>query len=198
MNIPAVNAESDITGIEDALAHIRDNGARIGMIPTSTDHFFWVMFLNAAGIPLDEVRLIGYPDTGSQVPALLANEIDFTMLNLPSGGSFFEDGSFRPIGVAHDERLGRLPDTPTIQEQGLEVLHSTNRGLFAPLGTPPERIEIIAEAFRRALENEELVERITNEFGSVVNFLPPDEYQEFLDNSQESLGVVAREIDFDQ
>lgn len=200
VNIPTTYAGHPVQSAGDIAEYVSENAGsvRVGMIPSSTDHFFWVQFFEAAGIPLEDVRLVGYADTGSQVSALLAEEIDFTMLNMPSGGSFFEEGSFRPLGVAYEERLDALPDTPTLQEQGIDLVNATSRGLFAPKGTSEEQIQVIADAYEKALENETVVSRIENEFGSVVNYKSPEEYEQFLTDNEAALTKVAENIDFSQ
>ncbi len=75
--------------------------------------------------------------------------------------------------------------------------NATSRGLFAPEGTPQERIDIIADAYEKALQNEELIARIENEFGSVPRFLAGEEYREFLVKNEERLAEAANDIDFD-
>tara|TARA_R110001606_G_C14912278_1_gene595512 strand:- start:34 stop:540 length:507 start_codon:yes stop_codon:yes gene_type:complete len=166
------------------------------MIPSSTDHFFWAQFFQETGIDMADVRLVGYPDTGEQVSALMAEEVDFAMFNLPSGGAFFQDGTFRALGIAHPERLESMPDVATLREQGIEMDHSTSRGIFAPKGTPQEVLDTIANAYGQALENEEVQSRIENEFGSVVRFLAGDDYQAFLDENEAALSAAAENIDF--
>ena len=198
INIPTTYAEHPIKTAKEMAQYVRENagGVRVGMIPSSTDHFFWIQFFESAGIPLEDIRLISYPDTGSQVSALLAHEIDFTMINMPSGGSFFKEGSFRPLGVAYDKRLDALPDTPTLKEQGIDLINATSRGIFVPKGTPENKIKIIADAYKKALENKSVVSRIENEFGTVVNYLPYNEYEKFLMDSEATLIKVAEKVDF--
>lgn len=185
----------DAAGIAD---YVKENPGQVkfSMIPSSTDHFFWVQFFDAAGIDMKDVRLVGYPGTGDQVSALLAKEIDFAMLNLPSGGPYFESGDFRALGVAGGERLDALPDVETFREEGIEMEHATSRGIFAPKGTPQEIVDKIADAFGKALESEELQNRITNEFGTLVRFLEGEDYQEFLDDNEAALSRAAENIDF--
>ncbi|WP_051496548.1 Bug family tripartite tricarboxylate transporter substrate binding protein [Halomonas sp. BC04] len=198
INIPTAHANHQVQSAGEIADYVRENPGqvRFSMIPSSTDHFFWAQFFQEAGIDMADVRLVGYPDTGEQVSALLAEEIDFAMFNLPSGGSFFEEGTFRPLGIAHPERLDGMPDVATLREQGIEMDHSTSRGIFAPKGTPQEALDTIAEAYGQALENETVRSRIENEFGSVVRFLAGDDYLEFLDDNEAALSAAAENIDF--
>ncbi|PAU76012.1 Bug family tripartite tricarboxylate transporter substrate binding protein [Halomonas salipaludis] len=198
INIPTAHANHEVQSADEIADYVRENPGqvRFSMIPSSTDHFFWAQFFQEAGIDMADVRLVGYPDTGEQVSALIAEEIDFAMFNLPSGGSFFEEGTFRPLGIAHPERLDSMPNVATLREQGIAMDHSTSRGIFAPEGTPQEIQDTIAEAYGQALENEEVRSRIENEFGSVVRFLAGDDYLEFLDENEAALSAAAENIDF--
>ena len=199
INMPATHADHPVQSADEIAAFVAENPGqvRFSMIPGSTDHFFWAQFFDAAGIDMDDVRLVGYSDTGEQVAALLAQEIDFAMLNLPSGGSYFEAGTFRPLGVAHVERLDSMPDLPTLNEMGIALEHATSRGIFAPAGTPQEAVDAIAEAFGLALENEEVRARIEGEFGSVVRFLQGEDYLDFLATNEAGLTAAAENIDFE-
>ncbi|WP_246361810.1 MULTISPECIES: tripartite tricarboxylate transporter substrate binding protein [Halomonadaceae] len=198
INIPTAHANHPVQSADEIADYVSENPGqvRFSMIPSSTDHFFWAQFFQETGIDMADVRLVGYPDTGEQVSALMAEEVDFAMFNLPSGGAFFEDGTFRALGIAHPERLESMPDVATLREQGIEMDHSTSRGIFAPKGTPQEVIDTIANAYEQALENEEVQSRIENEFGSVVRFLAGDDYQAFLDENEAALSAAAENIDF--
>ncbi|WP_181869914.1 tripartite tricarboxylate transporter substrate binding protein [Halomonas sp. DQ26W] len=198
INIPTAHANHEVQSANEIADYVRENPGqvRFSMIPSSTDHFFWAQFFQEAGIDMADVRLVGYPDTGEQVSALMAEEIDFAMFNLPSGGSFFENDTFRALGIAHPERLDSMPDVATLRELGIAMDHSTSRGIFAPKGTPQEVLDTIAEAYGQALENETVRSRIENEFGSVVRFLAGDDYLEFLDDNEAALSAAAENIDF--
>lgn len=198
INIPTTYSNHPVQSADEIADYVSEHPGqvRFSMIPSSTDHFFWSQFFQEAGIDMADVRLVGYPDTGQQVSALLAEEVDFAMFNLPSGGAFFEDGTFRALGIAHSERLDSMPDVPTLREQNINMDHSTSRGIFAPKGTPQEIIDTLSDAYGNALENEEVRSRIENEFGSVVRFLAGDDYQTFLDENEAALSAAAENIDF--
>lgn len=199
VNIPTTYPGHPVEDAGGMADYIRENPGqvRFSMIPTSTDHFFWAQLFNAIDVDINDVRLIGYADTGEQVSALMAEEIDFTITNIPSGGSFYANETLRPLGVAHSERLNGLDDVATLSELGIDMENATSRGLFAPEGTPQERIDIIADAYEKALQNEDLITRIENEFGSVPRFLAGENYREFLVENEQRLAEAANDIDFD-
>ncbi|CAM3865260.1 tripartite tricarboxylate transporter substrate binding protein [Aeromicrobium ponti] len=198
INIPSTNSKSGIKTAAEFVEYVKANPgkAKISMIPGSTSHFFMAQFLAETGISTDEIRFVGYPGTGDEVAALYANEVDFSMLNIPSGKGFYEDGSLIPAGIAHNERLDLLPDTPTLIEQGINIENATNRGIFAPKGTPEEHIVIIEEAFKKALESDEVKNKINDELGSITSFIPHTEYKDFLDKQEAKLKEIAEGLDF--
>jgi tripartite-type tricarboxylate transporter receptor subunit TctC len=197
INIPTVNKELGVKTIQEFAEYVKANPGKVkwSMTPGSTDHFFAVQLQHELGLTPEQMPLIGYEGTGPQVTALVANEIQGAMTNIPSGKAYFEEGTFVPLAIAHDERLAILPDTPTMQEQGVDMVNATSRGLFAPKGTPEEIIIKIEEAFKKALEDPEMKRKIEEEQGSIARFIPNKEYKSFLDDLQARLNELAKSMD---
>lgn len=200
INMAGTYSEHPVSSADEIAQYVADNPGEVtfSMTPSSTDHFFWAQFFNTVGISMDDVRLVGYPGTSDQVEALLAKEIDFAMLDMPTAASFFESGNLKSLGVAHRERLSNLPNTPTFSELEIDMVHYTNRGLFAPKGTPEEVLATLEGAFETAMANEELQLRIESELGSLVNFIPREGYIDYLAQSQEDLSKAAESIGFNE
>jgi len=198
INIPAVRHDHPLrlaSDIPDWVAR-QQGEVYVGVIPSSTDHFFWLRLLHEAGGDPRQIRWVRYPDTGSQILALLAGELDLAMVNLPSARELFDSGALRPLGVAHEDRLSALPDVPTLIEQGIPMQNVTERGVFAPLGTPDEQVTRLAAAFEQALEVPALQWRIEEELGSLVHFLPPQDYARQLAQRQRELLALASQLRF--
>lgn len=195
-NIPTVHEDSGWKDANDLIDYVKANPGKVkwSHTPGSTDHFFAIQMLEAAGLDNDAVRLINYEGTGEQINALLAKQIDVSMTNYTSGNSYFGKG-FVPLGVAYEERLKELPDLPTLAKQGIDMENATSRGIFAPKGTPEEVIVKIEEAFRKATESPEVQEKIA-ELGSLIKFLPHDEYKPWLDDLQIKLDGLAENMEF--
>jgi tripartite-type tricarboxylate transporter receptor subunit TctC len=197
-NIGVVHKNLGIHNLQELKDYVKANPGKLmwSYTPGSTDHFFAAMLMQKLGLDVEkDIKLIGYEGTGPQVTALVAEQIQGAMFDIPSGKAFFEDGTVVPIGVAYEERLGQLPDTQTMNEQGLDMTHSTSRGLFAPKGTPEEIIVEIENAFKKALENPEIARKIVEEQGTVVNFIPHTEYKGWLDELQATLNKMAEGMD---
>ena len=79
------------------------------------------------------------------------------------------------LAVQHPTRLSYLPDIPTFAEQGHDIgfpLHYT--GYFAPKGTPPERIKILHDAIKSAMEDEQFKAAMTKGGSDILYGTPAD------------------------
>lgn len=200
VNIPATTAGHTLTQASEIAAFVEQHPGElmVGIIPSSTDHFFWLHFFEQAGISPADIQFVRYPDTGAQVVALLGGELDVAMLNLPSAGSLFDSGALVPLGVASDTRLTALPEVATLIEQGITLVNTTDRGLFAPLNTPPERVERLAQAFEQALLQPALIEALQYTHGSHVDYMPREEYGRYLNAQYDQLQRLADTMEFER
>lgn len=195
VNIPAARRELGISSAAELVVHIQEHpeALRVGMIRGATDHFFWRQFLHTTGQAISSVDWISYPDTGAQVAALLAGEIDLAMLNLPAGEALFSHGALVPLGVAGESRLSALPKVPTLEEQGIDLVNTTDRGLFAPRGSDPAFLESVAAAFGEALKQPAMVEHLESDYGTRADFRPLEAYETYLEAQAAQLAALMVE-----
>jgi tripartite-type tricarboxylate transporter receptor subunit TctC len=80
--------------------------------------------------------------------AVIGKQVDYTVIGLHLLRGF--EDQVRPLGLIFPERDPYNPDVPTLKEQGIaytEVL--TPMMIFAPAGTPPERVKYLDEALAK-------------------------------------------------
>ena len=146
----------------------------------STAHYFILGILDAYGAGTDLLSFVEYQGTGPQLTALLGKHIHGCLSNVGTALSHVKAGDLRFIGLAWGERLKQIPDVPTLKEQGINWVHATNRGIFAPKGTPEDILAKIETAFEKAVNHPEFIQVIENT-GDIINFIPRSEYPVFLD-----------------
>ncbi len=196
-NIPTVHKSLGIKTVKEFADYVKKNPGQFkwSIIPGSTDHFFMAHFVKDLGLTPKDLKLVSFKGTGPQVTSLVAEETNGGMFNIPSAKAYYEEGSFIPLGIAHDQRLGQLPDVPTLIDQGVNIKHATSRGLFAPIGTPEEIIVKIESAFKKVLDDPVMQKKIVEEQGSIPKFLPHKEYKVYLDELQANLTELSKEMD---
>ncbi len=76
--------------------------------------------------------------------------------------NMIDQGNIRVLGVMSEKRDPRFPDVPTFKEKGIDILYGPWRGIAVPKGTPPEVIERLSKAFKKALATEEVKTKFAN------------------------------------
>jgi tripartite-type tricarboxylate transporter receptor subunit TctC len=195
-NIATTHSQEPWTTMAELL---KDASSRPGQIVWSvtlgsTDHFFLMGLLNAAKAPQDVLRIAGYDGTGPQITALLGRHTNGCMTNVTSGISYVKSGDLRFIGVAHPTRMAHIPDVPTLREMGIPFDHGTNRGIFLPLGTPAEIVDKLAGVFEKVMQHPDVVQKISD-LGTLVNYIGPDKYKSFLDETMVLYGELSKLAD---
>lgn len=97
-------------------------------------------------------RYVPFNGTAEAMTALLGGQVS-ALFNDHVGLLRFKD-QIRILALHSPERLPELPDVPTLKElgyEGLEIPFLT--GLFAPPGLPKERLAILEEAVKKAVDN---------------------------------------------
>ena len=74
----------------------------------------------------------------------------------------FRSGGIRALAFLGAKRHPAIPETQTAREQGFDVTSSNMQFWWAPKGTPKDRIDILAEAFERAMETESVQEKLAS------------------------------------
>ena len=99
-----------------------------------------------------ELLHVPYRGSAPLMTDVLAGRIDMTFDSFTVYEEHIKSGRVRALGVTSKDRIGALPDVPTIAEQGLAGYDVSNwLGVLAPAGTPPAVIKTIHEALGRAM-----------------------------------------------
>jgi tripartite-type tricarboxylate transporter receptor subunit TctC len=102
------------------------------------------------------------------VTDILAGTVDMLLADVPIVLSHIRSGALRALAVTATERLAVLPDLPTMEQAGAkDVVSDTWYALFAPAGTPPERIAILHDAAASTLRDEGVHRSLTDQGGTV-------------------------------
>ncbi|QFU02888.1 Tripartite tricarboxylate transporter family receptor [Halomonas sp. THAF5a] len=147
-----VQGGSDYATLDDLIAAgqsgtIKWGGTQIGGV----DHIAAMSFANEAGINVSYVPF----DSGAEFAAALSRgDIDAAGLNISESQDQVDAGDFRPLAVMAEERMGALPDVPTLAENGMDVAFSTVRGYVVLKDTPQERVTALEQAMLDGMQSE--------------------------------------------
>lgn len=97
---------------------------------------------------------IPYQGDAMAIPAALSGEVDLLVTNASNVVGQVAEEALVPLGVASDSRIAILPDTPTLEEQGIDVTGGSIFGLAVPAGTPADRVEALNACFEAAFRSD--------------------------------------------
>jgi tripartite-type tricarboxylate transporter receptor subunit TctC len=108
-----------------------------------------------------EMTHVPYKGAAPAVNAVLANEVNVMIGNLPPWSGHLKSGKVQALAVTTAKRHAGLPDVPALAETyaGFETVAWF--GLLAPAGTPQAVIEKVHQAVNTALADPEVNARIS-------------------------------------
>ena len=156
----------------------------------STSQFMWLIMEDLSGA---KFKYVPFDGTRERMTALLANNIELGTLNVVAGKKYLTGGDLKAFGIAADERSDQLPDLPTLKEQGLDLVYSLKRGIVVQKGTPKNKIDYWAAAFKKASEDPALLEQMKAK-GTGVKWVGPSDYAAWFEKTYMDHEKVAVKI----
>ena len=87
-------------------------------------------------------------------------------------------GKLRVLNTWGEKRLEKFPDAPTLKELGLDIVQNSPFGIGAPRGTPPEVVNRLHEAFKKAMEEPSYVQALAR-YDMLPMYMSPTQYGKF-------------------
>ena len=112
-------------------------------------HLAGEMFARQADLRLTHVP---YKGSAAVYPDLISGRVQVMFDNLPSALPYIRDGQVKALAVTGVSRSPRLPDVPTVSEQGLKDYEASSWwAVFAPAGVSTEIVEKLNTALLNGL-----------------------------------------------
>ncbi|MBS3977227.1 MAG: tripartite tricarboxylate transporter substrate binding protein [Syntrophomonadaceae bacterium] len=150
----------------------------VGGIP----HLALLQLAKAGGI--DYTIIPGYRSMADVALAMQGGHLDFGLFPPAVVEGAIREGRFRVIATLDDRRFPAYPDVPTLREQGLDINATVWGGIAVPKNTPASRVQILHDALKKALENEE-VRRIVAQTGGQVMYMDAKAWRERIIREQQ-------------
>jgi tripartite-type tricarboxylate transporter receptor subunit TctC len=166
------NPSLDAADAAALIEKIKKDGTNVTMAhggDGSAAHLCGALTASQIGSP---VTFVPYQGGGPALLDVLGGVVDLMCASISDALPQVEAGKLRAYAVTSPARLTSLPDTPTFGELGLQVDISLWSGIFAPAGTPANRIEILNKAVRAALADTSVTEKFAT-MGIII--YPPEQ-----------------------
>ena len=188
-NILVVHADSPVRSVQDLIGlaktrRLNVSTSGVGQSP----HMSSEMFRQKAGI---DVTLVPFPGAAPAVTALLGQQVDFMIDNLPSSMPHIKAGKFRALAITSGARSAQLPDVPTMTEVGVPMQVTAWFGLLAPSGTPDAVVERLQQSARKAMQTPDVRQRFAD-LGGVPGGETPAEYDAFIAQERKRWAQIVK------
>jgi tripartite-type tricarboxylate transporter receptor subunit TctC len=149
-NVLIVNKDVPARNLKELIAWIKANPGKLNYGSSGTGgamHLSGELFKKQAGI---DIQHVPYKGSAPAMQDLMGGTIVFMFDNITGSIGPAKSGQVKLLGVTTDERVGVVPEVPTIAESGLpEFKNSSWFSLFTRAGVPPPVLaKLEAEALK--------------------------------------------------
>ncbi len=190
----AVDAQSDIVDFEDFISRLQADPKSVriaGSDPGSDDWVAAAAVFRKAEIDFNNLTYAGFSGGAEIATAVLGGHADVGISGIGEFLAQIEAGEMRALAITSPERLDRLPDIPTVKEQGVDAVWENWRGFVAPPDMPEETVQWWQDTFAEMVETETWQEML-DRFIWGESFMI-DGFEEFLGERQEEIRTILEE-----
>ena len=188
----AVVANAPWRSLKELVEYAKKNPGKIksGINTGAATHVFEAAFAKAAGI---KFKSVPYKSGSERIPALLGEHVDVNFEIVAPLRSLVDAGRVRILAIAADQRNPMYPDFPTAKEQGVNWVMSSWHGIFAPKGTPMDRIAVLENALKKTAHDQELI-ALMNKSLLQVKYFNRREFIEFFKKQDSTFEEIIRDL----
>lgn len=185
----AVKADSPWKTFKELISYAKNNPGKlkIGNAGTgSGTHLVAVLVEKEMGIKVVHVPLGGK----RRVPSLLGGEVEAICVPLPEAAPQVQAGLFRLLAVPTKMRDPKIPNIPTMTEEGCPVVLELFRGISVPKGTPQAVIQKLEKSFEKGSQNPDFI-KVADKKGFNISFQGSQAFEVYLKEQNE---IVANAL----
>ena len=159
--------------------------------PGSSPHLAIELLMSLTGVRMQH---IAYKGIAPAVTALLADEVQFSLVPIAVGMPHVKAGKLRALGIAGPKRSAATPDIPTLSESGLpdfEVIAWW--GMLAPARTPRAVVDLLNREVRAVLELAEIRRNLVEQ-GMDPAGGSPEQFGALIKTDMEKWGEIGNRL----
>ena len=178
----AVHSGLGINSIQELLEYGKKNPGKLSFSSSGvggTGHLAGETFKSKTGL---DIIHIPYKGDAPATTAAMGGQVSMAFVGVASAAPQLASGKIKILAVAHPNRLASLPDVPTMKEAGVDgVVFSQWYALVTRAGADPARIQMLNDAVRKIVADEEVRKSVAT-LGAETVDMTPGQLREFIES----------------
>lgn len=174
-----VKADSPFKTIQDLFKYAKENPGKLkvatlgfGSLDDLSIRYFADKGFKMTNVP--------YPSSGERHVSVLGGHSDLTYDQAGDVRQFLEAKQIRPIMAFSAARQPYYPDVMCTKELGYEIYLGQFRSVVMKKGVPADRIKIMADALKKAVETPEWKEFNKQQYADPNSYMGPQEFSKWI------------------
>ena len=159
-------------------------------------HMGFEMLKADAGIKAQHVP---YTATAKALMSVVSGETDAMFADILVAASQVNSNMVRALAISSKQRSALMRNLPAVSESGIPGLAEFDvsgwNGIVVKAGTPPDRIKLLSEHIRRALDAPDVAERIAKLGAEVALSSTSEEFGAFMRAEDKKWGDLVKKAD---
>ena len=142
----------------------------------SGSHLSTELFMAKTGTQMTHVP---YRGAAPLVQDLVGGQIDIANSTLPSVIEQIKGGQVRAVAIGSPQRNPKLPDVPTLREQGVNGADAASwTAFFAPAATPQPAVDRLSAEIMKSLKKPETIAAL-DKIGFTIDLRGPEQFKPY-------------------
>ncbi len=189
-----VKADSPFKTVQDLFKYAQANPGKLRVAATgfgSVDDVT-VRYLEKKGYKMTTVP---YPKPGERYAAALGGHAEVLYEQAGDVQQYVAAKQLRPVIIFAERRHPAFPEVPASKELGLDIMLPQFRGIVAKKGTPPDRMQALATAFKKAMETPQWREFAAKWYIRADSYIGPEEFGKWVAGEAATLERFVKEFE---
>jgi tripartite-type tricarboxylate transporter receptor subunit TctC len=150
-----------------------------------------VRFLEKRG---HKMITVPYPKPGERYAAALGGHAEVLYEQAGDVLQYLKAGQLRPLVIFAERRHPAFPDVPSSKELGLDITLPQVRGIAARKGVPADRVQVLADAFRKAMDTPQWKAFAAEWYFSPDSYMGPEQFAKWVAAEVDVLDHLVKEF----
>jgi tripartite-type tricarboxylate transporter receptor subunit TctC len=181
-----VQTDSPFKTIQDLLKNAKENPGKlkVGATGFGTVDDISVRYLATKGY---KMTVLPIPKPGERYASTLGGHSEVLYEQAGDIKQYLDAKQLRPVIIFAHKRHPAFPDVPCSVEMGFDLTLPQFRSIVAKAGTPPDRIKVLVEAFKKAMDTPEWKKFAEEQYLDPESYLGPDKLSAWVASEMETM-----------